>query len=97
MKNGARCDHSSPENIRHLVMQCPENEKAKEFMFKEIQKVDKEFEARCANSAAQVLYWLLGRHIDNVDVDVMSNIWIIAGHHISNMYRARIHSREGVG
>ena len=63
MKNCARCDHSSPENIRHLVMQCPENEKAKEFMFKEILKVDKDFELRCANSADQVLYWLLGKHV----------------------------------
>ena len=97
MKNCTRCDLSIPESVKHLVMQCPDNEGAKEFMFEEIQKADNSFARRGAESADQVFLWLLGKHIEGVDRDVMSNIWIIAGHHISRMYNNRIHTREIAG
>ena len=94
MRNCSRCDLSIPETVKHLVMQCPANESAKKFMFDEIQKADNNFVNRCANAADQVFFWLLGKHIDGVDTDVMANILIIAGYHISKMYSERIHSRE---
>ena len=63
MKACSRCDLSIPETVQHLVMQCPENEEAKSCMFDEIQKVECNFKERCAESAGQVLYWLLGKHM----------------------------------
>ena len=94
MKNCPECDLSIPETVKHLVMQCPANEGASKFMFDEIQKVDNNFVNRCANDTDQVFFWLLGKHIEGVDVELMANIWIIAGYHISKMYMERIHSRE---
>ena len=94
MKNCSECDLSIPETVKHLVMQCPANEGASKFMFDEIQKVDNNFVNRCANDTDQVFFWLLGKHIEGVDNELMANIWIIAGYHISKMYTERIHSRE---
>ena len=64
MKNCTRCDLSIPESVKHLVMQCPDNEGAKEFMFEEIQKADNSFARRGAESADQVFLWLLGKHLE---------------------------------
>ena len=97
VKNCTKCDLGTPETIKHLVMQCPESENAKEFMFNEIQKVDNEFGRRSAESAGQVFSWLLGRHIEGVDIEIMTNIWIVAGHHISKLYNNRVHSRQEEG
>ena len=66
-------------------------------MFKEILQVDDRFTVRCAEEMDQVFFWLMRKHIDDIDSDVMANIWIAAGHHICKMYRSRIRSREGVG
>ena len=96
IKNCNMCDFSVPETAKHLVMQCPDNERAKEFMFKEIQKVDHSFVKRCADHPGQVFFWLLGMHIDGVDLDVMSNIWIIAGRHICKMYLKRVHTNQSI-
>ena len=35
--------------------------------------------------------------MDDMKIGMMTNIWIIAGHHIRQMYNKRIHSREGIG
>ena len=97
MRMCIKCDLSVPETVQHLVMQCSANEEAKACMFDEIQKVACNFKERCAESAGQVLYWLLGKHANDTEMDLMTTIWIIAGHHISRMYNKRIHSREGIG
>ena len=78
-------------------MQCPVNERAKEVLFKEITKVDDQFNERSANAADRVFFWLMGKAIEGVDIDTMTNIWIVAGYHICNMYNTRILQREGVG
>ena len=45
-------------------------------MFNEILKVDDQFNERCANAMGQVFFWLLGKAIEDVDIDDMTNIWI---------------------
>ena len=49
-----------------------------------------------AESAGQVFSCLLWKHIEGVDIEVMANIWIIAGHHISRLYnnRVRVNTKE---
>ena len=97
LRNCAKCDLEIPETFRHLVMQCPGNERLKEIMFKEIAKVDMVLNERCMNNADQVFFLLLRKPIDGVNVDVMTGIWITAGYHLCNMYKSRIFHREGVG
>ena len=96
-RNCSQCDLSTLETIAHLVMQCPANERAKEILFIEIERVDERFNERCANAPDQVFFWLMGKAIDGVEIDFMTNIWIVAGYHICNMYNRRISQREGVG
>ena len=93
----SRCELGIPETLRHLVMQWPENEDLRETLFKEIAKVDDSFNERCMNATDQVFFWLLGKPIEGVNIDVMTDIWIIAGYHLCNMYKTRIFHREGVG
>ena len=78
-------------------MQCPSNERAKEILFTEIERVDERFNERCANAADQVFFWLMGKAIEGVEIDSMTNISIVSGYHICNMYNRRISQREGVG
>ena len=40
------CDLGIIESTKHLVMQCPVNEKAKEMMYKDIHFIDNEFDDR---------------------------------------------------
>ena len=90
-------DLAIPETFRHLVMLCSESERLKEIMFIEIAKIDVAFYERCLNEADQVFFWLLGKPIDGVNIDRMTDIWIVAGYHLCNMYKSRIFQREGVG
>ena len=85
LRNCSRCELGIPETLRHLVIQCPENEGLKEILFKEIAKVDDSFYERCMNATDQLFFWLLGKPIEGVNIDVMTDIWIIAGYHLCNM------------
>ena len=43
-----------------------------------------------------LLYWLLGKQRENIETDIMTVIWIMAGHHIWQMYNLHIRTREGI-
>ena len=78
-------------------MQCPSNEKARESMYEEIRLIDENFDERSAEAPGHALYWLLGKQIGDMEVDKMVQIWAVAGQHISNMYKLRLKSGEGIG
>ena len=80
-----------------MVMQCPVNEDIKNAMFNEIQEIVDKFDERGRLMPGDTFLWLMGWQIENLDVDTMARIWIIAGHYITCMYKRRIASREGVG
>ena len=65
--------------------------------YNEIQEIVDKFDERGRLMPGDTFLWLMGRQIENLDVDTMARIWIIAGHYITCMYKRRIASREGVG
>ena len=66
-------------------------------MYEDIRAVDPQFDERCMNVPGEIVYWLLGKHIADVDTDVMMDIWKVAGVCIVEMYQRTIKQREGVG
>ena len=52
---------------------------------------------RGRKSPGYTFLWLLGKHIENMEVEKMAQIWTIAGQYISSMYNRRLCNREGIG
>ena len=75
-------------------MQCPANELSRIEMFREIRAIDENFDERTNPLVTHL--WLLGKPIEHLDNDKMVNIWIIAGHCITSMYKRRLNNRQGI-
>ena len=93
----ANCDLGIRETIKHLVMQCPSNENRKLDMLREIKREVGGFAEICSQAPEQVFLWLMGKSAEGIEPKDMVRIWIIAGLHISRMYRDCIIQREGIG
>ena len=91
------CDLATVETINHLIMQCASTLDIRIRMYEDIRAVDPQFDERCAKEPGEIVYWLLGKHIADVDIDVMMEIWKVAGVCIVEMYHRMIKRREGVG
>ena len=66
-------------------------------MYEQINAVDPRFNERCEAEPGEVIYWLLGKQIAEVEYDVMTEIWKISGTCIADMYLKTLRQREGVG
>ena len=91
------CNLGVRETIRHLVMQCPNNEDRRIYMLSEIEREVNGFEEACAQAPEQVFWWLMGKSAEGVEPKDMIRIWVVAGLHISRMYKDCIATREGIG
>ena len=91
------CEHNAIESIKHVVMECPNNEGLKADMLNEIAEYNKDFEQVCKDQPEHLFPWLMGKPIDDIELEAMNQIWIIAGFHICKMYNNRLRNRVGVG
>ena len=66
-------------------------------MLREIEREVSGFAETCAQAPDQVFLWLIGKIAEGVEPKDMVRIWIIAGLHISRMYKVCISPREGIG
>ena len=89
-----RCDLSAVETIGHLIMQCPSASVLRDAMVNEIKQIDPYFDDRCMQSHDDATFWLLGKHIEGVEHDLMADIWKIAGVYVQRMYLEAIANRE---
>ena len=80
------CELGIAESVYHLIMQCPANEESKKSMFRDILKIDSNFDERSHEKPEEMFYWLLGKPINGKELEKMAYIWIIAGHCITDMY-----------
>ena len=91
------CELYEDENVRHLVMQCPALQPERTAMFRDISDV----EGRCGKdilvNAANTLGTLLGRPVDDIPQEIMDEVWLLAGKHISKMYFRCLSLRKGIG
>ena len=89
-----RCDLSVVETIGHLIMQCPSASVLRDAMVNEIKQIDPYFDDRCMQSPDEATFWLLGKHIEGVEHDLMGDIWKIAGVYVQRMYLEAMANRE---
>ena len=91
------CTLGITETVYHMVMQCPVNENNRKLMFTEIRLHDIQFDERSASAPGEAFYWLMGKHIPDIEIDNMCKIWAISGRYIANMYHFRLKQKEGIG
>ena len=92
-----QCDMFVPEDIRHVVMNCPAVDLIRRKMYQEIYKISPRLEDIIQENPSEILGWLLGGDIPGMDLDTMTPIWRISGASIVEMYLFFTKSRSGIG
>ena len=90
-----RCEHASMDDVRHLVLQCPSLQDARNAMFRELSEVDNGRSHVILASPGDTLYLLLGKIADGFSIEVMVSFWTVAARHIASMYYEKI--MKGIG
>ena len=80
------CNLGVRETIKHIVMQCPNNEDRRIYMLNEIEREVNGFAEACVQAPEQVFWWLMGKNAEGVEPRDMIRIWVVAGLHISRMF-----------
>ena len=62
----SHCDHSTPENAEHVIMQCPNLQMERALMFTEIDQVTTNADCVIFEAADDILSVLLGKAIENL-------------------------------
>ena len=91
------CDLGVVENMYHMIMQCPYTEDVRVSMYKEIEKGAVDFSTRMISNPPSAFAWLVGKTMEDMDIDTICRGLEIAGLHIGIMYRRVINSRKGIG
>ena len=80
-----RCDLSTFEDPRHIVMQCPFYEESRRAMHADIGSLENE-DIDNLMGEGDVYNILMGKQPENISVETMIKMWIISGKHITRMY-----------
>ena len=91
------CDLSAPDDVKHLVLQCPSSERRRIDMFADLEQCTVRLEARINEIPEEILPILLGKCLIGYTFDQMEDLWIVAGSHIDRMYRENLISKSGIG
>ena len=91
------CDSSVPDDVKHLVLQCPSTEQRRIDMYAELRQCTVNLEARLNEIPEEILPILLGKCLTGYTTDQMEDIWIVAGSHIDRMYRENLITKSGIG
>ena len=81
-----RCDLGTIENIHHLIMQCPFYVDERVEMYRQLRTIDSETVRNVLNDPQNIFHTLMGRHPEQMSFESMTEIWLISGHIISQMY-----------
>ena len=93
----SNCDLYAPEDIRHLLMQCPAMESDRVNLYHNLSLIDPSIKERMENEPHQVFMWMLGGSIEDVEIEHMIRFWITSGYAINSMYRRSTKGRDGIG
>ena len=81
------------ENVWHLVMQCPFYEDSRVAMYQEIDSLELVELETVLNNPRELYLTLMGKHPEDIPLEIMMQVWDISSRHISNMYKRAISSR----
>ena len=88
-----RCDIGILEDARHVILQCPFFSGQRVNMFSEIEDVCPIWKLSISYQGYDILHILLGKQPNNITFEEMLDVWLIAGKHISSIYRSVITGR----
>ena len=94
------CGHSasrpghSKEDIKHIVMHCPEYEGTRSEMWDVLKAVNDPIVQEVLDEPLEYFYVIMGKHPVNVPMESMVKIWLISSHYITHMYRHAIKTRH---
>ena len=91
------CELSAPDDVRHLVLQCPSTEFKRRDMFSDIDHCSLSLRARFFDNAEDILPVLLGKCLKDFSFEQMEELWIISGKYINRMYRENLLLKRGIG
>ena len=86
-----QCELGCPEDIKHVVMQCPTHQQLRESMNNQIEALTDQIEQE------EYFPVVMGKFIPEWEIEDMIPIWIIACRHITRMYYNTINARIGIG
>ena len=91
------CDLSAPDDVKHLVLQCPSTERSRMDMFAELSQCTISLEVRINEIPEEILSVLLGKCLIGYAPDQMEDLWMVAGTYIVRMYRENLVLKSGIG
>ena len=91
------CDCAAPDDVYHLVLQCPSSERRRVDMFSDFEQHGISLEARINENPEEILPILLGKCKIGFSFEQMEELWIIAGIYIHSMYRENLILKRGIG
>ena len=92
-----KCDDIALENVEHLLMHCTFHNRRREAMFREIEDLERYYEARILNPLENNLYTLLRKVPEDANPEMMFHFCRIVATNVHCMYLAVTKNREGVG
>ena len=90
------CELSAPDDIKHLVLQCPSSERKRGDMFSDLEKCAS-LEARIDEAPEEILPILLGKCKTGYSFEQMEEFWILAGIYVHGMYRENLMLKRRIG
>ena len=90
------CELSAPDDVKHLVLQCPSLERKRGDMFSDLEKCAS-LEARIDEAPEEILPILLGKCKTEYSFEQMEEFWILAGIYIHGMYRENLMLKRCIG
>ena len=91
------CDSNLPENLFHILMQCPANQADFNALIQEITEKYGNVNRAFINNPGEIFHWLIGKPIPGIEVVQMNDVRVTAGISISKIYRKVLMTRTGVG
>ena len=88
------CELGIKEDIKHIVMQCPEYEGTRSEMWDVLKAVNDPIVQEVLDEPLEYFYVIMGKHPVNVPMESMVKIWLISSHYITHMYRHAIKTRH---
>ena len=91
------CDLGTVESIRHVIMQCPNNERDTNDMFDRLRDIEDGSGTYAIENCGNVLNMVLGAKVPGLLDEQMYAIWEITGVAVNRIYNKIINARTGVG
>ena len=92
-----KCDLNEMEDIKHIVMSCPDSKSDIDEMYTEIHNIPAGSGSFFLDTCEHSLPVLLGKHYEPLCFEQMVPIWNISGKCVNKLYTRRVKERSGVG